>query len=274
MRILRPSTGLRCAVADNPGPMTLDGSRNYLVGRRRGVLLDPGPGCAGQRERLARLLEAGPAVSAVVLTHAHPDHAGGAASVAREMDARLAASAGTLDRLGVEGRALEDGDELPLDGGESSLRTVATPGHSADHVSFLWLPEGAVFTGDLVLGSGTAMVGDPDGHMGSYLSSLERLMELEPTRLYPGHGQPVDDALDTLREYADHRWEREDQIRLAVDEGAGSVAGIRRRVYGELPDGLAWAAEASIRAHLLHLEERGVDLPELAGREPGNVGGH
>lgn len=274
MRVLEPADGLRCAVADNAGPMTLDGSRNYLVGRDEGVLLDPGPGGDGQRERLARLLEDGPSVSAVALTHAHPDHAGGAGAVARELGAALAASAATLERLGVGGRALEDGDVLPLDGGDGSLAAVATPGHSADHLCFLWLPDRAVFTGDLVLGSGTAMVGHPDGHMGSYLASLERLVELEPTRLYPGHGAPVDGAVERLRAYTDHRREREEQVRRAVEEGAGSVAGIRRRVYGELPEGLAWAAEASIRAHLVHLEERGVELPELGGGEPGSAGGY
>lgn len=268
MRILEPAEGLRCAVADNAGPMTLDGSRCYLVGRREGVLLDPGPAGDDQRPRLGRLLEGGPPVSAVALTHAHPDHAGGAAAVAGELGVPLAGSPATLERLGADGRALEDGEELPLDGGEASLTAVATPGHSADHLAFLWHPAGAVFTGDLVLGSGTAMVGHPDGHMGSYLSSLERLAELRPRRLYPGHGEPVDAAVERLREYAAHRRERERQVRRAVEEGARSVAAIRRRVYGELPDGLGWAAEASIRAHLVHLGERGVELPEVAGREP------
>lgn len=274
MRVLEPAEGLRCAVADNPGPMTLDGSRSYLVGRDEGVLLDPGPAGDGQRERLARLLEGGPSVSTVALTHAHPDHAGGAAAVARGLGAGLAASAGTMERLGIEGRVLEDGDVLALDGGDGSLTALATPGHSSDHLCFLWLPGRAVFTGDLVLGSGTAVVGHPDGHMGSYLSSLERLRDLEPTRLYPGHGAPVDGAVERLRAYADHRREREEQVLRAVEEGAGSVAGIRRRVYGELLEDLARAAEASIRAHLVHLEERGVELPELGGREPGAAGGH
>lgn len=273
-RVFAPAEGLRCAVADNPGPMTLDGTRSYLVGRREAVLLDPGPAGAGQADRLARLLEDGPAVTAVCLSHAHPDHAGGAARVARELGVPLAASAGTLARLGADGRALEDGDEMPLDGGRASLAALATPGHSADHLAYLWRPEGAVFTGDLVLGSGTAMVGHPDGHMGSYLASLERLLELDPTRLYPGHGEPVDDAEAKLRGYAAHRRDREEQVLEAVREGAGSVAEVRRRVYGELPEGLAWAAEASIRAHLAHLEERGEPLPAVAGRDDDAAGEH
>jgi glyoxylase-like metal-dependent hydrolase (beta-lactamase superfamily II) len=110
------------------------------------------------------------------------------------------------------------------------------------------------------------MVGDPDGHMGAYLASLERLAELGPTRILPGHGDPVEDAVARLREYHRHRQEREAQIERAVEGGAGTVAAVRRAVYGELPAGLEWAAEASIRAHLRHLEECGRRLPEIGGR--------
>ena len=263
--MLRPEPGVRCVVADNPGPMTLDGTRTYLVGEERTVLLDPGP-AEGLEERLEALV-AGRGVAAVALTHAHPDHAGGAREAGAWTGAPVLASAETLARTGLEGRAVEDGQGFDVDGGASTLQAVATPGHAADHLCWWWPPAGAVFTGDLVLGTGTAMVGHPDGHMGSYLESLERLRRLEPERLYPGHGEPVEDADGRLRSYLRHRRERERQIRRAAEEGAGSVAEIRRRVYGELPDGLGFAAEASIRAHLEHLEERGVELPEVEDRE-------
>lgn len=263
--VLRPGPGVRCVVADNPGPMTLDGTRSYLVGEERAVLLDPGP-AEGLEERL-EALAGDRRIVAVALTHAHPDHAEGGEAAARWSGAPVAASAGTLARTGLEGRALEDGHGLEVDGGSSTLEAVATPGHAADHLCWWWPPAAAAFTGDLVLGTGTAMVGHPDGHMGSYLESLERLLRLEPDRLYPGHGDPVDDAEGRLRSYLRHRREREEQVRRAVEEGASSVAEIRRRVYGELPDGLDFAAEASIRAHLEHLEERGVELPEVEARE-------
>ncbi|HKK26642.1 MAG TPA: MBL fold metallo-hydrolase [Gemmatimonadota bacterium] len=266
-RVLHLGDELRCVVADNPGPMTLDGTRSYLVGSEGAVVLDPGPS-AGLDERLDALVgDARPGM--VCLTHAHPDHAGGAARAARRLGVPLAASAATLGRLGQEGVALADGEKVALDGGATVLRVLSTPGHSADHTSYLRLPGGELFTGDLVLGSGTAMVGDPDGHMGSYLASLERLIELAPTRILPGHGDPVGDPVARLREYHRHRQEREAQIERAVAEGAGSVAEIRREVYGRLPDGLDWAAAASIRAHLVHLEECGKRLPEIQGREAG-----
>lgn len=273
-RLLELAPGVRCAVADNPGPMTLDGSRNYLVGEERAVLIDPGPPGPAQERRVAGLRGEGIEVAAVCLTHAHPDHAGGAAEVARRAGVPLAASRRALHRLGAEGTPLGDGEELPVDDGATELRAVATPGHSADHLCFLWTGEGSVFTGDLVLGSGTAMVGHPDGHMGDYLESLERLLELDPVRLYPGHGDPVDDPAERLEAYRRHRLDRERQIRDAVRAGAGSVREIRERVYPEVPSELAGAAAASIRAHLVHLEEEGEELPEIRGREAGDTVGH
>ncbi len=260
-------------MADNPGPMTLDGTRTYQVGQEASVLVDPGPADEGHLSRLVGWLDEGPEVQAVCLTHAHPDHAGTASAVADELEVEVAASASTLERLGLDGRALAEGEELAVDG-EDSLIAVETPGHAADHLSYLWLPERAVFTGDLVLGSGSALVGHPDGHMASYLASLRRLIALVPSRLYPGHGDPVDDAIGRLRQYLDHRLEREEQIRDAVRRGDRSVAEIRRRVYGELPEGLDRAAEASVRAHLEHMEEEGDRLPSIRGREAVDHGLH
>lgn len=271
-RTHEPESGLRSLVADNAGPMTLDGTRVYQVGAGRSALIDPGPGSATHRARLEAWLEEGPPVVAVCLTHAHPDHAGAAEAVALSLGAPLVASPGTLERIGASGREVGEGDELELEGG--SLLAIETPGHAPDHVAWLWLPRRSVFTGDLVLGSGSALVGHPEGHVASYLASLRRLMAVVPSRLYPGHGEPVDDATGRLREYLEHRQERAEQVRRAVAEGARSVAEIRRRVYGELPDGLGRAAEASVRAHLEHLEEEGVRLPSLRGREAADHGLH
>lgn len=269
---LSPEPGLRCLVADNAGPLTLDGTRVYQVGVGTSVVLDPGPATGPHEERLRAWLGDGPAVDAVCLTHAHPDHAGAAEGLAGELGVPLTASDATLERLGASGRAVGEGEELEV--GDGSLLVIETPGHAPDHLAYLWLPSRAVFTGDLVLGSGSAMVGHPEGHVATYLASLRRLTAVVPSRLYPGHGDPVDDAVGRLRAYLEHRREREEQIRAAVGEGARSVAEIRRRVYGELPHGLDAAAEASVRAHLVHLEEEGVRLPSIRGREAADRGLH
>lgn len=262
--VLSPAPGVRSVAADNAGPLTLDGTRSYLVGGLEAVLLDPGPGGAGAAERWRRL--AGDArVCAILLTHSHPDHSAGAEAAADLFDTDVAASRGALLRLGLEGEALEDGTRVELDGGESALRAVETPGHSSDHLCFFRAGDGLLFTGDLVLGEGSSLVAYPDGSVGDYLRSLERLLELEPERILPGHGPDVQDARAKLREYRDHRMERDRQVWRAAREGARSVAEIRERVYGDLPPELRRAAEATICAHLVHLRERALEVPEITG---------
>jgi glyoxylase-like metal-dependent hydrolase (beta-lactamase superfamily II) len=252
--------GVGVAVADNPGPLTLDGTRSYRIGARRAVLLDPGPDRSGG---IARLLElVGEAdVEWVCLTHAHHDHAALAFRAADEFGAPLAASPQTLARLGLEGRPLGEGDRIEVDGGSAYLDVLETPGHSADSLSFCLQPARWLFTGDTVLGEGSTLVAPPDGQMSSYLASLSRLVSLRPERILPGHGPPVAEAGALLEGYRNHRLERERQIRDALEAGAGSLDAIRRRVYPELEAGLESAAEASVRAHLAHLAERGLLPP-------------
>lgn len=264
--VASPAPGVRSVRAGNPGPMTLDGTRIYLVGGRESVLLDPGPDEDGLEELWTELAE-GTDVAVVALTHSHPDHAGGALRAAGLFDVPLVASPRALRRLSVDGRPLRDGAELPVDGGESRLRALETPGHSPDHLCFLRPDDGVLFTGDLVPGEGSSLVGHPEGSVADCLASVDRLVELEPSLLLPGHGPDVAEAGERLAEYREHRRGRTRQVREALEAGARTVEEIRRRVYGDrVPAGLGWAAEASVRAHLVHLEELGEELPEIAGR--------
>lgn len=265
-RVREPAPGVRSVRADNPGPMTLDGSRSYLLGSRESVLLDPGPDDAAVERRM-RELAGGAEVGLVALSHAHPDHAAAAGRAAELFGAPVAASEGTLRRLEVRGRPLHDGAELPVDGGDSSLRVLETPGHSGDHLCFFRPSDRLLFTGDLVLGEGSSLVGHPEGSVSDYLDSLDRLIALAPSLLLPGHGPDVTDATARLRAYREHRRERTDQVRAALASGARSVEAIRQEVYGDLEAGLSWAADATIRAQLEHLEELGGELPAVSGRE-------
>jgi glyoxylase-like metal-dependent hydrolase (beta-lactamase superfamily II) len=251
-------------VAPNAGPLTLDGTRTWLVGRDRVLLIDPGPDDERHVGDIRRSI-AGRPVDGILLTHAHADHSASASLLSGELGAPILASSSTLARLNLPGRVLADGDAVPVSAGgpsRSRLQVVETPGHSADHLSFLLLPQRWLFTGDLVLGSGSSAVLHPDGRVGDYIGSIRKLEALRPARLFPGHGPEVSDAAAKLEEYRLHRLERQRQIEMAVAEGLSSVAAIRRAVYGDLAPGLAMAAEASISAHLLHLAELGIDAPE------------
>jgi glyoxylase-like metal-dependent hydrolase (beta-lactamase superfamily II) len=248
----------------NPGPLTLDGTCCYAVGRERLVLVDPGPAIPGQVERLEKLVQGRP-VEAICLTHAHADHSGIAELAGRRFGAPVAASTETLARLGLSGRALYDDDSVPVDRGKAELRAISTPGHAADHLAYLLEPGRAVFTGDLVLGAGSSAILHPDGDVGACLASFRRVLSLRPGRLYPGHGPLVEQGEARLKQYTDHRTERHAQVVRAVGSGATSVEDIRRRVYGDLPKELHGAADASIRAHVMYMRELGEKVPAIRG---------
>jgi glyoxylase-like metal-dependent hydrolase (beta-lactamase superfamily II) len=243
----------RCVLAPNAGPMTLDGTNTWVLrepGGRRAVVIDPGPLDEGH---LAAVLDtAGPA-GVVLLTHRHLDHSEGARRFAEAAGCGVRA----LDpefRLGPEG--LADGDVVEVDGLE--VRVVGTPGHSSDSLSFVLPAESAVLTGDTVLGRGTTVVAHPDGELGAYLGSLRRLRDLaesaEVSRVWPGHGPVIDDALAVIEGYLAHRAERLEEVREALAAGATTPRAVVERVYADVDPVLWPAAELSVRAQLEYLE--------------------
>jgi glyoxylase-like metal-dependent hydrolase (beta-lactamase superfamily II) len=264
-RVETVAPGIVAVTADNPGPLTLEGTRTWVMGGHRLAIIDPGPDDDEHLDRVDRVI-AGRPVAAVCLTHSHADH-GAAADRAGRRWGSVHASAETLRRLGLQGIVLADGDEIVLDeaGGPERLVALATPGHSGDHLAYLCLPGREILTGDLVLGRGSSMVAHPDGSVGAYLASLGRLAALRPSRLLPGHGPVVDEADARLADYAAHRRKRTEQVRAALDRGGRSIEELLAAVYGRLPAGVREAAELSLRAHLKHLEELGYESPASNG---------
>lgn len=261
---------IQSIVAGNPGPLTLDGTRCYVVGVSRVTVVDPGPDDPAHVDGLLRLL-AGRPVETICLTHAHRDHAGAATRLAAQTGGTVAASPETLARCGVDGMPLTANQRVGVDGGAETLIAVPSPGHSADHTAFLLSESRSLFTGDLVLGTGSSAVLHPDGHVGACLASLSRLLSLRPRFLYPGHGPVVENGAARLVEYRQHRLARHAQIVDALLAGDRLIADIRRRVYGDLDSGLVPAANASIRAHLVYMRERGRDVPPIADEAAGDA---
>jgi hydroxyacylglutathione hydrolase len=163
---------------------------------------------------------------------------------------------------------LADGDVVRV--GNLNVTALHTPGHSADHLSF-WLDgDRVVFTGDLVLGRGSSMVTFPEGDVAAYLRSLERLESLQPRMLFPGHWDPVTDAMGKLEEYRTHRLAREAQVLAELKKhGRGTAPELTLRVYGtELGGELLRAAEMTLRAHLKKLiDDRKVKVRTAKGEE-------
>ncbi len=250
----------RCVLAPNANIMTLDGTNTWVLrepGARRSVVVDPGPEHAAHLDAVA---DAAGEVAVVLLTHGHADHSEAARSFAERMGCGVRA----LDpahRLGAEG--LGDGDVVEVDGLE--VRVVATPGHTSDSLSFVLPAERAVLTGDTVLGRGTTVVAHPDGRLGAYLGSLERLHALaeaqEVAAVWPGHGPVLTDALGALDHYLAHRRQRLEQVREALrtlDPAREDLArAVVEVVYADVDPVLWGAAELSVRAQLAYLGRPG-----------------
>jgi glyoxylase-like metal-dependent hydrolase (beta-lactamase superfamily II) len=237
----------RALLAPNASPMTLDGTVTYVVGRREAVVIDPG---SAARPHLAAIGAAVADAEAVriLLTHDHPDHSAGAPQLA----ARLGASV-----LSMRGGSLRDGQQIRTDHG--TLTVVATPGHTPDHVAFHWPAAAAIFCGDLMMGGmDTSVVAAPEGDVGAYLESLERLRTLRARIIYPSHGPAFTDPDAALDRYAAHRAERERQVLAAIAAGARDASEIVAHVYGdELKPELRSVALAAVGAYLEHLRATG-----------------
>jgi glyoxylase-like metal-dependent hydrolase (beta-lactamase superfamily II) len=241
-------------LADNPDPMTLDGTNTWLLrapDSEQTVVVDPGPLDPTHLQAVAAV--AGEVV-AILLTHGHDDHSGGA----RKLHELTGAPVSALDprhRHGGEG--LGEGDVVAAAGVE--VRVWATPGHTSDSLSFL-LDAGdvapAVLTGDTILGRGTTVVAYPDGDLADYLASLRRLAALGEATVLPGHGPELAAAGVAAEAYLAHRAERLRQVRAAREQlgPSGSARDIVEVVYADVDQSLWAAAELSVRAQLAYLD--------------------
>lgn len=232
-------------VAPNPGPYTGPGTNTWILDAGPvAAVVDPGPEDDAHFEAVQRRL-GGRVLGVILVTHGHPDHL--------PLADRLARAHGATVRRHPE---LADGDVVRV--GNLNVTALYTPGHAADHLSFLLPEDGAIFTGDLILGQGSSMVTYPEGDVAAYLRSLDRLAALRPRMLFPGHWDPVTDAMGKIDEYRRHRLEREAQVVAEVRKGPGTAQELTRRVYGDLDDKLMRAAEMTLRAHLRKLVDDGV----------------
>ncbi|WP_157415389.1 MBL fold metallo-hydrolase [Agromyces allii] len=267
-RGIRPTSVSRlatCLLAPNPGPMTLDGTNSYVLrapGAAGAVVVDPGPLDEGHLEHLAAL---GP-VELVLLTHHHADHRDGLARFAE----LVGAPARAIDpAFCIGGEPLVDGERIEAAG--LAIEVLATPGHTADSACFVLAddaPHGSVLTGDTILGRGTTIIADPDGALGPYLDSLERLRAIGRSSsghvaVLPGHGPVLRDLGEICDEYLAHRAERLAQVRavlaaLGADPADPATVGrVVDTVYAETDAAVRPAAEASVRAQLAYLREHG-----------------
>lgn len=252
---------LRRVTCRNPGPFTYLGTNSFIVGRGEVAVVDPGPDDAEHLAALVRAVE-GERVAAVLVTHTHADHS----PLAR----RFAEAVGSPPVLGLPDPAIEtgelgadaafrpdrtlaDGERVPVGGLE--LEVLATPGHASNHLAFAL--GDLLLSGDHVMGWSTTIVSPPDGDMGAYLASLDRVAERRFGALHPAHGPVIADPAPFVAAYRAHRLHREAQVRAAVQAGVSRVAAMVELLYADTDPRLHPAAARSVLAHLIRLVRLG-----------------
>jgi glyoxylase-like metal-dependent hydrolase (beta-lactamase superfamily II) len=216
------------------------GNNTWLIPGAEPALIDAGVGDPGHVEDVARALDGAPLVRLLV-THGHPDHVGG-------IPALIARWPGLVI---VRGPLPTPDQQLALPAGDGALDVIATPGHSPDHLCFFDRASGDLYCGDMARRGGTIVIpASEGGSLREYLASLERIRNLRPARLLPGHGPIVDNPAALIDEYVEHRRLRSEQVAAAVAAGARTVDEIVDRIYPGISDRLRKGAQETVRAHL------------------------
>jgi glyoxylase-like metal-dependent hydrolase (beta-lactamase superfamily II) len=259
-------------LAHNPSAFTYYGTQTYLIGEREVAAIDPGPDLPEHLDALEQAIGERKVV-AIMCTHTHRDHSPAARPLAKRTGAPIIGCAPlALETVGPRADASFDGDYAPdqaLGDGETlevdgvPVTTVATPGHTSNHLCFAY--RDALFTGDHVMGWSTTVVVPPDGDMAAYMASLHKLRQRGDRIYYPAHGPAVSNPRQYVRHLVGHRMQREKQILSLVRERPRPIPDIVANAYPGLDPRLVTAAGGSVLAHLLDLERRG--LVERQGGE-------
>ena len=260
---------IRRVVANNPGPFTYLGTGTYIIGKGEVAVIDPGPDLAEHLDALMAALE-GETVTHILVTHHHSDHSPLARPLQEKTGAKIygcAVGGQAADSVVITeaGHDLEFTPDIDICGGGAifkgpgwTLETIATPGHTSNHICFALLEENALFSGDHIMCWSTTVVSPPDGDMTAYMESLDLVKARNFTTLWPTHGPPVLEVDPFIAAYIAHRRAREAQVLKAVSEGHGRIKDMVPVLYAEVDKRLWPAAARSVLGHSIDLERRGI----------------
>ena len=255
--------GIARVLAHNPSAFTYYGTQTYLLGTDAVAVIDPGPDLPEHVDALVAAIGGRP-VGAILCTHTHRDHSPASRALAERTGAPIIGCAPlAMEGTGLEAgfdadyspdRVLAEGEAIDLEG--TPIVAVATPGHTSNHLCFA--SRGALFSGDHVMGWSTTVVIPPDGEMAAYMASLDKLRRRDDRIYYPAHGPAIANPQQYVRHLIGHRMQREKQILKLLGERARDIPALVASAYPGLDPRLVAAAAASVLAHLLDLERRGL----------------
>lgn len=264
--------GVQRITARNPSPFTFHGTNSYVIGADTLAVLDPGPDDSKHFHTLLETI-AGRPVSHIFVSHTHRDHSPLAARLKAETGAVLVAEGphrparplrigetnpldASADTDFVPDLRVKDGETVNGDGW--AMKTVLTPGHTANHAAFALEGTGILFSADHVMAWATTIVAPPDGSMSDYMASLDKLLARDDRLFLPGHGGPVTTPRTFLRGLKAHRKMRERAILDRLHKGDRSIKEMVAAIYRDTDPRLHGAAGLSVLAHLEDMSARGV----------------
>ncbi|HZC15192.1 MAG TPA: MBL fold metallo-hydrolase, partial [Caulobacteraceae bacterium] len=258
---------IRRVIDNNPGPFTFTGTGTYIIGKGDVAVIDPGP---GQPEHLRAILDAvaGEKVTHILITHHHLDHSPLARPLAEETGAVIYGCAVKTpvieDAVKLEAGYDRFEPDISVCGGGTviagagwTFETIATPGHTSNHICYALRQENACFTGDHIMGWSTTVVTPPDGDMGAYLASLDVIEARNFDILWPTHGPPITDVRPFIEAYREHRLDRERQILGQLAAGETKIREMVPKMYVDVDPRLYPAASHSVFAHVIELVKSG-----------------
>jgi len=262
-KVAKLSPNIISILGCNPGKMTLRGTNTYIIGNgKRRILLDTGDGL--QPEYISNLLESLSfnkiTIKEIIISHWHHDHVGGTLEILKNAEKNCVVHKFSR-KDGKEPyepfNQIKDGQTFDLEGG-LTLKAFHTPGHTTDSIILHLLEENAVFSADTILGEGTAVFED----LYDYMQSLERILSLKPSVIYPGHGPVIRNPMERIHYYISHRHKREQQILEVLNSKSGQLdvwtpMDIVKVVYTDTPESLHVAAAMNVKHHLTKLVKEG-----------------
>tara|TARA_Y100000766_G_scaffold165766_1_gene142455 strand:- start:299 stop:1198 length:900 start_codon:yes stop_codon:yes gene_type:complete len=257
------SPGIRRLTANNPSSFTFYGTGTYIVGHESAVIIDPGPADPKHLNILINDLGS-KNISAILVTHNHPDHVEGVDFLRSKCGAPVYAykNPSNNEEECINGNDkvlstfspdiyIDDEEIINLD--EVEIECIHTPGHTSDHVCFAIPNTGNLFCGDHVMAWSTSVIMPPDGNLGDYINSLKKLLQRDDSCFWPTHGPPIQEPKDYVRQLIDHRFQRIDQIIELLKTGSFDIIQLSKRLYPNLSNNLVYASHQSTYASLLFL---------------------